>query len=600
MIFDMVFHSQYGSDSTSAADRQVEWVYALSSAREITRAGAKASRLAKAARAEERVPDGFVIEAEGVKALADGDTDLARRVVGILDELSASSVAVRSSSPTEDSPTGSLAGAFTTRLDVEEGELIEAVIEVGHSGPNAGGPIPVLLQPMVTGGWGGVASSCDPVTGSDVAVLEYSSQGPVAVTAGTGPVSSLTVRRCPNGRYDLAPDAGLMETSTVQVLNRLRRLFEFEVNIEWIIDQTNQFVLLQVRPVVLPPNTAPPGRVVADLVDPALVRGVALSPGQASGALFRIDTDTLSQVLEPVPVGAVAVAHSLNLDQLPLLGDAAGLVVTNPSVLSHVAIRARELGLPAVGGIGPIVTELAEGTIVLLDGTAGVVWAETMDRESGLSAPWHFYDPWTMTGINRGGIRFVIAPPTGANEPFWVFSELPLDPEHRNSVRSILGDFAITPQRVRFDERTAWLPTDGSPSIVFTQYQTWQQVDALPHLRTHLTAATDACNRLDSRQLSQIATTVTNGAQRCFEACIDTIEAVEAGDHQLAEAAGIWMAETYLLHASLLGVAILDVLGARAIDRAHPDDPRRGNLYGDRCQAQEPRPHRLRPASCWP
>ena len=563
------------SDSDNPADGQADWLCVLPGAREIARAGAKATRLAQAARAGLRVPDGFVVAAAGVSALAGGDTALTQRVVAGLDVLSASSVAVRSSSPVEDSPTGSLAGVFTTRLEVGAGELIEAVVDVGYSGPNTDGPIPVLVQSMVTGTCGGVASSCDPVTGGPCAVLEYAAQGPVAVTAGTGPVSSLMVRRRRDGTYDVNPDPGPVAALTVGALSQLRRLFNCEVNIEWIIDQADRFVLLQVRPVVLPVGTDSAPSNPAEMVDPVELVGVALSPGQASGALFRIDTDTPAQHAEPVPAGAVAVAHSLRLDQLPLLADAVGLVVIDPSVLSHVAIRARELGLPAVGGIGPVVTELAEGTMVQLDGTSGVVRAETTARDNEVLPPWHFFDPWALTGIDQGGVRFVIGPATGDGGPCWVFSERPLDPAHRNKVRSILEDFGMTSRLVVFDERTAWLPADNSPSIIFTQYQTWQQINALPRLQAHLTAAIGACDRLDSDELTQIALTVTSAAQRCFQACIETLEAAETGDHHLAELAGIWMAETRLLHGSLLGVGVLDILAARAIDRAHPDDLRR-------------------------
>ena len=135
-------------------------------------------------------------------------------------------------------------------------------------------------------------------------------------------------------------------------LTQLRRLFNCEVIIKWIIDQADRFVLLQVRPVVLPVGTDSTSSNPAEMGDPVELGGGALSPGHASGALFRIDTDTPAQHAEPVPAGAAAVAHSLRLDQLPLLADAVGLVVVDPSVLSHVAIRARELGLPAVGAQG--------------------------------------------------------------------------------------------------------------------------------------------------------------------------------------------------------------------------------------------------------
>ena len=38
-------------------------------------------------------------------------------------------------------------------------------------------------------------------------------------------------------------------------------------------------------------------------------------------------------------------------------------------------------------------TELAEGTMVQLDGTSGMVRAETTARDNEVLPPWHFFDP---------------------------------------------------------------------------------------------------------------------------------------------------------------------------------------------------------------
>jgi phosphoenolpyruvate synthase/pyruvate phosphate dikinase len=72
---------------------------------------------------------------------------------------------VRSSSPDEDGQTSSMAGRFTSVLDVTSWDALLAaaheVIDSGH-----GAPIAVLVQRQLQPAWGGVLFGADPVTGS--------------------------------------------------------------------------------------------------------------------------------------------------------------------------------------------------------------------------------------------------------------------------------------------------------------------------------------------------------------------------------------------------------------------------------------------------
>ena len=566
-------------DSLAADDeRLIMWMFVgwkamvlceLSAARVTAAAGTKAVRLAQAARAGWRVPEGFVVEPHAVERLAASDAGLAVEVEARFARLSAPTAAVRSSSPTEDGSAATLAGEFLTRLRVRGFELVDAIVEVGYSGPDRHGTaIPVLVQSMVTGPVGGVATSCHPVTGDGGAVVEHSRQGPQTVTAGTGPVSTATARRGRDGSFAAEDGREPFVDLTLGALEGLRRLFDTEVNIEWIIDSAGRFVLLQVRPLTAPASRRRPPPAAERLGDPTRLSGVALSAGRAAGPAFKVDTATDPARSQPVPEGAVAVAHSLRLDQLELLGAAAGLVVTDPSVLSHVAIRARELALPAVGGIASVVTELAEGAVVEVDGTAGIISVESGTAVTDAAPPWNYFDPWALTGIERAQARFVIDTASADGDPVWVFAHRPLDPAHRSRVRDVLQELGVTRGPVVFDERTAWLPGDNSPSIVFDQYATWQHVRSLPRLRRDLDAAIDACDRLNADELTQTAVSVTAAAQRSFQSCIAAVEAVQAGAVVEAERAAALMGETRLLHGALLGVVILDVLAARAIDRA--------------------------------
>ena len=73
------------------------------------------------------------------------------------------------------------------------------------------------------------------------------------------------------------------------------------------------------------------------------------------------------------PDGSVLVVRTLDpalAVHLPRLG---GLVAETGSVLSHLAILAREYGIPTVVGVAEAVERFEPGAVVLVDGTTGEV-----------------------------------------------------------------------------------------------------------------------------------------------------------------------------------------------------------------------------------
>ena len=71
--------------------------------------------------------------------------------------------------------------------------------------------------------------------------------------------------------------------------------------------------------------------------------------------------------------GHILVAPRTDPGWSPLFPSAAGIIVERGSLLSHSAVLARELGLPAVVGIPGVVATLREGERVRIDGEAGTV-----------------------------------------------------------------------------------------------------------------------------------------------------------------------------------------------------------------------------------
>ncbi|WP_256967290.1 PEP-utilizing enzyme, partial [Streptomyces caniscabiei] len=76
------------------------------------------------------------------------------------------------------------------------------------------------------------------------------------------------------------------------------------------------------------------------------------------------------------PPEAVLVVRTLDPALAPLLPHLTGLVAQTGSPLSHLAVLAREFGVPTVVGVDDAVRRFPPGTRVTVDGGCGDVRAE--------------------------------------------------------------------------------------------------------------------------------------------------------------------------------------------------------------------------------
>jgi pyruvate,water dikinase len=101
-----------------------------------------------------------------------------------------------------------------------------------------------------------------------------------------------------------------------------------------------------------------------------VITGSAGSAGQVEGVVRRLDSVEQGDMLR---LGEILVASQTNI-AWTLLFPRAGAVVTDVGApLSHAAIVARELGIPAVVGCGNATMQLKTGDRVRVDGSRGVV-----------------------------------------------------------------------------------------------------------------------------------------------------------------------------------------------------------------------------------
>lgn len=254
--------------------------------------GAKAANLARAAAAGLPVLPGFVVPTHvaaaaaalgGVRHLANGDLAVLRQA---WEAFGSREVVVRSSSPGEDLGHSSMAGRFTSVLDVGSWpELLRAIDEVVDSARIVSieaaaeqdpYEIAVLIQPQLAPRVGGVMFGVDPVSGRADRLLVAAAQGrPDDLVSGRVEGSRLVLGR--HGRLHEADGDVLLGARERRALARLAAKvathFGGPQDTEWAIDVDGTLWLLQSRPVtaVAEIATGPvlgPGPVAESFPDP--------------------------------------------------------------------------------------------------------------------------------------------------------------------------------------------------------------------------------------------------------------------------------------------------------------------------------------------
>ncbi len=105
-----------------------------------------------------------------------------------------------------------------------------------------------------------------------------------------------------------------------------------------------------------------------------VLTGIPGSPGTAEGPVFIVRTvDDFPRF----PKGAVLVARTTNPAWTPLFYSAAAVITESGGPLSHGAVTAREMGIPAVMSVRAALSTLKDGERVRVAGVAGTVTRET-------------------------------------------------------------------------------------------------------------------------------------------------------------------------------------------------------------------------------
>ncbi len=107
-----------------------------------------------------------------------------------------------------------------------------------------------------------------------------------------------------------------------------------------------------------------------DLAAGAELTGSPGSPGLAQGPVCLVYSP---QDFASFPHGAILVARTTNPAWTPLFYAASGVITESGGPLSHGAVTAREMRIPAVMSVRSCLSQLKNGEIVRIDGARGIV-----------------------------------------------------------------------------------------------------------------------------------------------------------------------------------------------------------------------------------
>ena len=105
--------------------------------------------------------------------------------------------------------------------------------------------------------------------------------------------------------------------------------------------------------------------------------GIAISAGVAKGRIKVLHSPDEKPLLK----GEILVARATDPGWTPLFVNAAAVILEVGGVLQHGALVAREYGLPCVAGIPNVTAVWNDGTLVEVDGSAGIVRLLRDDKE---------------------------------------------------------------------------------------------------------------------------------------------------------------------------------------------------------------------------
>ena len=321
-------------------------------------------------------------------------------------------ISVRSSAVGEDDLHHSFAGLHYTALNVSKANLIDACFEVLISKylpqslvyrymtglRDADMPMSIGCLQMIDSEISGVLFTEDPL-GTEKGIIIHAVRGlGTKVVDGSvtpqefivDPASSEVINFKPgNQKYKTTPrttdglyedkiadellDKKCLTADQIKIITKyalaIENYFGTPQDIEWTIDKQGKVYILQCRPLAVTENTAdtgekiPSGNKLSEY--PVLIeKGACVSPGVSAGKVFLLNR---SKDIVNFPDGGILVVRKTSPELTRVLHKASGLIADIGNTTGHLAIIARELGIPVIVNTDNVTSTLSNDMTVTID-----------------------------------------------------------------------------------------------------------------------------------------------------------------------------------------------------------------------------------------
>jgi pyruvate, water dikinase len=327
-------------------------------------------------------------------------------------------VAVRSSATAEDLPGASFAGQQDTYLNITGKTLMESVKrcwsslftpravvyrkEKGFSDDEV--LISVAVQELIFSKASGVMFTLEPVSGANDKVVINASWGlgEAVVSGQVNPDEYIVQKKSykiiekqisKKDRQIISDKTGgtkwvslppVMQMKSTLSDKDIVRIAQYGVqiekhygvpqDIEWAIDDRGKIFILQARPETVHGDrkeTKETGGREEIMDKEVLVKGIGVSPGQASG---RVQILLKVKEMASFQPGDILVTEMTTPDWVPAMKIASAVVTNLGGKTCHAAIVSRELGVPCVVGTENATKALKNGQTVTVDGQKGFIY----------------------------------------------------------------------------------------------------------------------------------------------------------------------------------------------------------------------------------
>ena len=351
--------------------------------------GGKASGLALLNKMGVPVPAGFVIDDTLNLEFNEANILEIQKFLSQLD--STKKLAVRSSARAEDGASKSFAGIFETELNVKNdiNSVLDAIKKVNASATtdvvkayanDEEQIMNIVIQEMVEPQIAGVMfSEAIDINGDDVVLFECVEGLADKLVSGSADPAQVIVKVKENqlDETGLRVEGSLLNLSNLKnifpFVNRIKRLSDRPLDMEWCIDKDGKPYFVQARPIT---STVFINKSTKN-------DGIVASRGYAEGETYVIDEnksdEEIKYAIDNFPEGAILVAGVTETLYMPAIKKAKGIITEEGSALSHAAIVSRELGIPCIAGYKNAISLFPTGTKLVLDASNGKIIANGVE-----------------------------------------------------------------------------------------------------------------------------------------------------------------------------------------------------------------------------